>query len=189
MAKREVAVKDCDRCGGRKKPATQTRRWSVDKDQLEIDLCDEHGAAFDRDTGMWARLSRDITPEVYKHQYDMTRERGIDRAVGGPRFRPVPPEDPRVVVVQKLPAKFHVWRLTDHAKERCAERGISEHDALLAASDPGLARTDPNTGYWIHTRGDVHCIVNRNTNHVITAITSEQLQASSLEKEVARASN
>lgn len=190
MAKREVAVKDCDRCGGRKKPATQTRRWGLDKDQFEIDLCDEHGSAFDRDMGMWARLSRDITPEVYKHQYDMTRERGIERAKSV--FAPAVPSDPSIVVVQKLPAKFHTWSLTDHAKQRCVERGVSERDALIAASDPSIAFPDPkNPEYWMHQRGDIHCIVVRRRNIVVTVMDDATYEArrAAEEREAASASN
>lgn len=187
MAQKRIKVKDCDRCGGTRKPATITRKFAVDKDQYEIDLCDDHARAFDRDMGAWARIARDITPVVYRFSSEMKRERDIDRAVKS-AFKPTPPDDPNVVVIQRLPASFHLWSLTDHAKQRCRERQISEHDALMTACDPGYAfpaRSDaPNT--FVHIRGEWAAVVNPIRKVVITVMTRAAVEAEEKEAHHAR---
>jgi hypothetical protein len=59
-AEKRTVVTDCDRCGGRKKRATRTIKYSVDGENLEVDVCEEHGRAFDRDIGAWRRISREV---------------------------------------------------------------------------------------------------------------------------------
>jgi hypothetical protein len=181
MAKRETVVTDCDRCGGKKKRATVSKKLAVDTEVVALDLCEDHARLFDQQLGAWTRIGRDITPAKHEPFFVSTRERSHERAR---TIRPTPPpDDTKVVISQKLPAKFHTWNLTTHAIERCVERKISHTDALIAAADPAVARIDPQTGYWIHQRGDIVAIVNRNTSVVITAMTTETL-AERQQKEV-----
>lgn len=172
-------AQDCYRCAGKKKPAVATRRLRVDDESYEVELCEEHDRAFSRDIGAWTRLMRESGPVVREGLLSITRERSIERAAQDlhrrSQFRVDPPADPKVVVVQKLPAKVHTWQLSPHALERCLERDVVPQDALIAAADPAIAFRDRKTGYWIHRRGDINTVVNRNTHTVITVVTNAML--------------
>lgn len=168
----------CARCAGLEKKAAATKRqFAVEKEQYEIELCEDHARTFDRDMGAWTRVADEILPVVYAGTSDFQRARAVKNL-----FLPEPSPDPHVVKVQKLPPQYHLWTLTTHAKERCAERGISQRDALILASDPSFARPVPgpdggdgDTGKWIHTRGGWHAIVDRQKKTVITVMPDELL--------------
>lgn len=174
-----MAHKKCARCAGTKKPATVIQRFGLDDEQYELALCAEHGLAFQRDIGAWMRIADELTPEVHRAFSDHSRELSIERAAKHV-FTPKPPADPKVVVVQKLPAAYHLWGLTDHAKERCAERGVSERDALICAADPAVTFQHPQHEGSVlrhHKRGSVIVLCNTETKSVVTVMTQAYFDA------------
>jgi hypothetical protein len=182
-----MASKTCARCGGAtRKPATQTARFAVDNDRYEIDLCDQHAAQLDRELGGWVRLARDVTPAstVQPGRLSITAERErtqppplVPTRIGGSSAFIPKDLQPGVVHVQKLPPGYHDWRLTEHALQRCEQRGIAQRDALIAASDPQLTYpTKQDPAEWFHIRGPIACVVNAATKEVITVMHQSELE-------------
>lgn len=187
------AIEVCDRCAfGKERPSTTERVLSVDDSFFKLKLCESHGQMFDRDISGWTRVASEMDAPVArrKSQYftdEIKRENAritelrqkANDAAASKEFA----ERRRVEIEaqQAREAELHarqsvpgglLWRLTDHARERTAQRGFTFEEVFSTAAFPEHTIEQPWRGPHIavQQRGDCRIAVNTNTHAIITVI-------------------
>jgi hypothetical protein len=181
VAQKRVPIKVCDRCGyGKERPATQTRKFSLDDDHYKIDLCDPHAEMFDRDLGVWSRLGRDDesyqpTARVFTQDAIERERRAAEvRAKSQPELFSPDAGDAQIATAMKLVrnsahADALRWRLTPHAHERAAEREVTVAEVIECAAHPDhVVSSDRGDHSMVHHKGDVRVCVDPKDKVVIT---------------------
>jgi hypothetical protein len=179
--RRQITV--CDRCPvGRELLATTTERFGIGESWWEIDLCQTHADALERDVQAWARLGRTSSaPQTGSYFDDASKERAKRAAelrarqtvTTAPRFVEPVVEPVSPLRAAELPVTADRWRITKHAEERMVERGFTRHDVLMAAERPELVQPAPtrpgeDNHCREHKRGRCMVIVDPDTNDIRT---------------------
>ena len=191
MARRMVKVRTCDRCPiGKEKPSTLTQRFSMGDTHWQIDLCEQHGAMFEREIYAWGRLGEEVEPVSAPIRFGTSY---VEQARRVAELRTQQSEADRAAradeQAQQIVASAHhalpgapsdadAYVFTDHARERLAERGVSVVSALWAASAPHVRRPGRQPGLMVHERNGTKVVLNPHTKAIITvAIVEEHRKA------------
>ncbi len=194
----------CDRCDPRRNErAGSKRRFSVADTEYELDLCETHGALFDREQSGWTRLAREVGPARHaKSAYFTEKTRAETERIRALKAKAeaqaasqdfaqrraavieaeteAASQDAGVVSeVERMQAEAEIrdlipgswqWRLTEHAKERMAERKVGLAAVLMAACDPEVSNTSDynNIPVHVHKRGDCRIVVDRTRKSILT---------------------
>jgi hypothetical protein len=167
MARQSKIVRTCDRCL-RDTEATSLVAFCHDRISYELDLCELHEQMFDSDLMGWARLAREVKTQPHAARKWVPGARFAEKVV-------IPTSVARTVVMEAevagapaLPRDADEWHITEHAKERMAERGVSVKDALWAAAFPDSTRPGDRPGLTIHRHGDTHVVVAAHDKTIVT---------------------
>lgn len=189
MASVRIPVRICDRClMGKEKPATTKRTFAIEDRYSEIDLCDQHADAFDRDIGQWIQLATDI-----ENPYDragrsttFTRERAEDAkrvieqsaALQRQHEQSVLEAERAKAMIKKaeedafkaIPGAMK-WTLTRHARQRMMERGFTPTEVLMAVTVGNIVK-QPWRGpaVEVHSRAGCRVVVETRTHQIVTVI-------------------
>lgn len=183
----------CMRC-----PYVRPRRATVQRsfmlaqypdEQYDLNLCDVHGAQFDREQNVWATVADvvEVEPTTVRptraFRSDSRRRFGDDSAAriralkekaNAGRTPTVVKEDDRDVLIGP---SHDQWLFTIHAQERAKERGFNVQDVLKAAANPHTTapssrKDSPNVFY--HVTNDCCAVVDRKRKMIVTVYTKFQ---------------
>ena len=171
--------------------ATEVIKVAYGEGTYELDLCSEHARTFDDQIWGWLRLAREVTDGATFAGPALSERLREAPAVreGLPTKFLTAEETHEELPVSKTEMDIIRlrWTLTDHAWERLEERspifGFTIEDVLLAAEKPERSHMDregrSRNGevIWIHWRGNVKVVVNRQTRTIITVGGKEQVAA------------
>lgn len=188
----------CDRCPrGRQRPAVTTEQYCVEGEWFEIDLCEDHRAAFSRDFYSWTLLSREIDPIKPKSKSTVFTADTIERSKQAAELRaaaaarqPKPEPEPEPAPIEEAPipdelaarrAQEHrlrrsipgalKYRLTGHAVDRMTERGFDLEAVLRCAAEPDHSRgSRSDSRCLIQERGRCRVVVDKSTHNIVTVV-------------------
>lgn len=188
----KTTIRTCDRCSfGVNRRATGKRVFALDDRYYELDLCETHLDAFDRDLGGWTRLAAEIDNPYSKsgpQQSSMfTRERAELAHSVNRRSDELRQQDEQSAFAQRraeaLAAEIEEhafktipgarkWTLTRHARERMLQRNFTPAEVLMVATMPGTKMRQPWRGpdIAVHVRGDCRVVVDDRCHQIITVI-------------------
>lgn len=193
MATVKRVIEVCNRCiPSKAKEVTVKRTFALDGSWYELPLCDEHAATFDRDLGRWTMIADEIdAPNGRTKSEYFTAERRREalriaelrtkaaNKIASENFAErrraeldAEAEDrAEHEARQTIPGALN-WNLTDHARERMAERGFSIFDTLQAAAQPKQTFRQPWRGPFVavNQHGDCRVIVNEAEKLIITVM-------------------
>jgi hypothetical protein len=171
--------------------ATEVVKVAYGEGIYELDLCGEHARQMDDQLWGWLRLAREVSTEGFFDGAGLS-----ERLREAPAVREGLPEKflTAAETHEELPvSKTEMdiirirWTLTEHAWERVEERskifGFTIEDVLLAAEKPERSHMDregrsrAGEVFWVHWRGNVKAVVNRQTKTIITVGGKEQVAA------------
>lgn len=181
--------KICDRCAvGKEAEATTTRQFGIDKDRYEIDLCETHGAMFDREFMGWSRLARPLEDVFAKANTNYFGEKDAARRAAELRAKAQQASEAIVAEAQAnqdaqvhqlhaglKPGERHRngWLVTPHAAERAEQRGYTLSQLMAAAATPKMSRdsnADDRPYTRIHADDDCAVVVNPFEKVIITVL-------------------
>lgn len=202
MAQVRTIVKVCDRCPfGKEKPATTRRQFAIEDRYYELDLCEPHGEAHDRDLGVWTRLAREIdspysnslkplsmtfTKEHAEKTHSViTQSSELQQQAEQSLFAKKQAERIAAEIEEhayKTIPGARKWTLTRHARERMMERNFTPAEVLMAVTIPGTTLPDPERrpDVVICKRGDCKVAVNARTHVILTVIDRTQQDESKI---------
>ncbi|WP_460630119.1 hypothetical protein [Intrasporangium mesophilum] len=159
----------------------------------DIDLCEKHGDALERELYAWGLLGRAVeehqTGRMFGSNYGSNGRRLAELRTQQSR------EDRETVAAARqyavtatgtellaraggprpaAPEDAGAWVFTEHAIERMEERNVRAIDAVWAASAPTVKRPGKHAGLMVHERGDTKVVVNPATKVIITVALPER---------------
>lgn len=165
-------VKYCMRCFTQTK-ATITGKFSYENHDYEVELCDQHGAMFDRDMLAWTRIGREVEKTRHGSVTSFTP------AVSATNIKvPFPVTDGGVEVSDdRLPppvqgemsAEAMTYEFTEPALLRMKRRRITRVDVLrLLSSKQKYTRPGIDFSTLVHELGDMRVVVDPVEKSVLT---------------------
>lgn len=190
MATVKTIVHTCDRCSfGREKPATTKRVFAIEDRCYELDLCEPHGEAFDRDLSVWTRLARDIdnpfidTPKPPSMFSQERTERARAVLAQSDELRQVKEQaafierqalslarEAEETAFRTIPGA-RKWTMSKHARERMMERNYTPAEVLMAVTIPYHASASTrNSSLIVCERDGCRVVINPHTHVIVTVI-------------------
>ena len=166
--------------------ATETVKVAYGEGTYELDLCAEHARQLDDQLWGWLRLAREVSEGNFAGLglSERLREAPAVREGLPEKFLTAEETNEELPVSKTEMDIIRIrWSLTDHAWQRVEERsptfGFTIEDVLLAAEKPERSHMDRegNAGKWVHWRGNVKVVVDRQTKTIITVGGKEQVAA------------
>lgn len=180
-------VHTCDRCiRGNEKTAVTERKFVIDGLGYKLELCEQHGDAFDRDLGVWIQLAQDIdnpfagtksstmfTKEDNERQRSVLQQsdevrRNTEQSIFAKKQAERLAEEAEHEAYNKIPGA-KIWTLTRHARERMMERNFTVAEVLMTVTMPATRvpdLADPSETLCIRDR--CIAVVNPRTHVIIT---------------------